>query len=719
MTVPRTAKHPIAHAAVPRIEMARKYPQVHLRTDILRKQAVFLPTTVKGFYFMNNRDDEYLSGATREIHVPEYDTAFTDSSSDSFQSSPGQSGTEHNLNYYQRMRNAGSFDDIGRQNSFRDSYESGQDAGRFNGYRGNGDQAASFSGYRGNNYNDAPYDDEYQDDPSDDTYDIGDDYDFGFKPKKRRNPRPDRYDDNDSYGNHSGRGGRPTNDYDDDYGRRPRRKRRHPVRRFFLTLLGIILVLIVLVAVFLHIAFSRMNRVEPVADTTADKATEAAGVDAYEERGVMNILLVGEDAREGETQTRSDTMIICSLNAKTRQITLVSLMRDTYVPIAGTDYSAKLNAAYAAGGLETLDETVQENFGIDIDGNAVVDLDGFLEAITSVGNLDIDLTYDEATYMNANEGLGSSVDNAQVDEPWGLVEGVNSLTPEQALCYARMRYVGNSDWDRVNRQKKIIQAAFAKMKSNPFRMLKVMNQAAPSITTDMTDLYLTRACIFALLCGSDMNAATLPGDGMYYSDTIDGQSVLVPDLNACHKALISYLYGSSADDSIFKSTPSATPTPAPKASSDTGGTDASDNDDQTWTEPVYTVPDNSGQQAAPDTDIADIPANGDDGSSGAGTTDGTYDNGTTGTDNSGYDNSGTGNGDYDNSGYDNTGTDNSGYDGTGTDNSGYNDNGADNSGYDSSGTANGGYDNSGYDNTGTDTSGYDNAGDAAQNANAG
>ena len=139
---------------------------------------MFLPTTAKGFYFMNNRDDEYLSGATREIHVPEYDTAFTDSSSDSFQSSPGQSGAEHNLNYYQRMRNAGSFDDIGRQNSSRDSYESGQDAGRFSGYRGNSDQTASFSGYRGNDYNDAPYDDEYQDDPSDDTYDIGDDYDL-------------------------------------------------------------------------------------------------------------------------------------------------------------------------------------------------------------------------------------------------------------------------------------------------------------------------------------------------------------------------------------------------------------------------------------------------------------------------------------------------------------------------------------------------------------
>ena len=646
---------------------------------------------------MNNRDDEYLNGATREIHVPEYDTTFTSPSSDSFQNVSGQFNAEQNLNYYQRMRGTAGSDDIGRQESYDSYYGSGRQTENFSRYRDSGYDDAG--GYRDTSFDDR-YADEYSDDPSDDTYDIGDDYDFGFRPKKKKKSGSDRYDN-----------------YGDDYGRRPRRRKRHPVRRFFLTLLGIILVLIVLLAVFLHVAFSKLNRVDPVADTTADTATEAAGVDAYQERGVMNILLIGEDAREGETQTRSDTMIICSFNIKTRQITLVSLMRDTYVPIAGTDYSAKLNAAYAVGGLETLDETVQENFGIDIDGNAVVDLDGFLEAITSVGNLDIDLTYDEATYMNANEGLGSSVDNAQVDEPWGLVEGVNSLTPEQALCYARMRYVGNSDWDRVNRQKKIIQAAFAKMKSNPFRMLKVMNQAAPSITTDMTDPYLTRACFYALLCGTDMNAATLPGDGMYYADTIDGQSVLVPDLNACHEALISYLYGSSADGSIFKATTTATPTPAPESTSDTGSTDTTDSNDQTWTEPSYTAPDDTAQQTPPDTDITEIPADGNTDNSAGGTAGGTYDSGGTGTDNSGYDSSGT-----DNSGYDGSGTDNSGYDTSGYDNSGAGNAGYDNSGYDdNSGTGSAGYDgsgtdNSGYDSSGADTSGYDSNGDAQNTA---
>ncbi len=598
---------------------------------------------------MNTRDKEYLNEGTREIHVPEYDTTFTSVSSDPFPEYRSSSAGNPNKNYYQRTQ------------------------------------------------------DEYPDeDPDDDDYDPGDTYDFGFAPRKKKASYRD-YDNYDSHRRNSGNNrGHRRDDFDDDYGRRRHRKKRHPIRKFFLILLGILIALAIAIAVLLHTAFSKLNRVDPVADTTADSATEAAGVETYSERGVMNILLIGEDARAGETQTRSDTMIICSFNSKTRKITLVSLMRDTYVPIAGTDYSAKMNAAYAVGGLETLDETVQENFGIDIDGNAVVDLDGFLKAITSVGNLDIDLSYDEATYMNANEGLGSSVDNAQVNEPWGLVEGVNSLTPEQALCYARMRYVGNSDWDRVNRQKKIIQAAFAKMKSNPFSILKVLNQAAPSITTDMTDPYLTRACLYALLCGSDMNAATLPGDGMFTADSIDGQSVLVPDLNACHEALINYLYGSSANGDLFKAKASSTP------SSTTGTTESdsgADSSEDTWTQTENAIPDDSLPfQDDPDgtTGTYDSSPSEPDGTAntdGNNNADGTYndggaDNGYTG--GAGYDTGSDGTDNYDaGQAPDNGGNDASGNT-AGTDNTGYAPSDTYNSGDDAAGADNAGADNSAY-----------------------
>ena len=91
---------------------------------------------------------------------------------------------------------------------------------------------------------------------------------------------------------------------------------------------------------------------------------------------IKNILIIGQDRREGETgRTRSDTMIICSINTKTNKIYLTSLMRDMYVPIPG--YGAnRINAAYVFGGMDLLDSVIEQDFGVKIDGNVEVDFDG-------------------------------------------------------------------------------------------------------------------------------------------------------------------------------------------------------------------------------------------------------------------------------------------------------------------------------------------------------
>ena len=106
----------------------------------------------------------------------------------------------------------------------------------------------------------------------------------------------------------------------------------------------------------------------------------------------FSFLLIGTDTRKDEANAgRSDTMIICSINKKTDTITLCSLMRDMYVPIPGNG-SNRINAAYTFGGIALLDQTIEENFGVDIDANVVVDFDGFLSALEVIGNLDIELT---------------------------------------------------------------------------------------------------------------------------------------------------------------------------------------------------------------------------------------------------------------------------------------------------------------------------------------
>jgi LCP family protein required for cell wall assembly len=278
---------------------------------------------------------------------------------------------------------------------------------------------------------------------------------------------------------------------------------------------------------------------------------DTANIDVMEDNDIKNILLIGQDARSGESGQRSDSMILCSINTKEKKIKLVTLMRDMYVQIPG--YQAnKLNAAYALGGMELLDTTIEQNFGVNIDGNVEVDFDGFLEALTEVGDLDIELTYDEATYMNANEGLGSADDNAEVNEAWGLKEGVNTLKPEQVLCYARMRYVGNSDWDRTERQKKVIMAASKKVQDlSATKLLSLASKIFPCITTDLSNSeLLSYVKTLSVNHITTIETYRLPVDGTFTEGQIEGMSVLVPNLYLNSAYLQNYLYGKALPDDL-------------------------------------------------------------------------------------------------------------------------------------------------------------------------
>ena len=103
---------------------------------------------------------------------------------------------------------------------------------------------------------------------------------------------------------------------------------------------------------------------------------------------IVNIMLVGQDAREGESVQRSDTMMLVTFNLKTRTITLTSLMRDQYVKIPGYG-STKLNHAYQYGGMNLMNETLQNHFGIEVDGNFEVDFTGFEKIIDLLGGVEI------------------------------------------------------------------------------------------------------------------------------------------------------------------------------------------------------------------------------------------------------------------------------------------------------------------------------------------
>ena len=243
---------------------------------------------------------------------------------------------------------------------------------------------------------------------------------------------------------------------------------------------------------------------------------------------VINILLIGQDRRANEgNRARSDSMILCTLNKKTNTLTMTSFMRDMYVKIPG--YQAnRINASYFLGGSKLLNETLAYNFGVKIDGNIEVDFFGCMKCIDEIGGVEIELNQSEANYLNrhgnwdiTNEGY------------WNLKAGKNLLTGSQAVAYSRIRYVGNGDFERTERQRKVLTAIFNKCKSlSLVEMNNLLNKFLPNLSTDLSRQELLGYATTILTTANKLTIQTqrIPADGTYSNSWISGMAVLLPDL---------------------------------------------------------------------------------------------------------------------------------------------------------------------------------------------
>ena len=244
---------------------------------------------------------------------------------------------------------------------------------------------------------------------------------------------------------------------------------------------------------------------------------------------VINILIIGQDARKGESRQRSDSMILCTVNKTKKTLTLTSFMRDMYVQIPGKQDN-RINASYAMGGMNLLDETLAVNFGIYVDGNVEVDFTGFMDIVDMLGGIDIELTKKEADYLNTR---GNWDVNPSSAGKWKLKEGMNTLTGEQALAYSRIRYVGNGDFGRTERQRKVLTILVNKCKDlNILELNALLQKVLPMITTDLTNSEILSYAleVFPLLSGLTIQTLRIPADGAYSNQSIRGMAVLVPDL---------------------------------------------------------------------------------------------------------------------------------------------------------------------------------------------
>ena len=271
------------------------------------------------------------------------------------------------------------------------------------------------------------------------------------------------------------------------------------------------------------------------------------------EDDILNILLIGQDMREGEEHKLADAMILCSVNRNTKTMTMCSLMRDMYVQLpdyAGhTGTKNRINAAYSLGcawngdrgGMEMLDQLILEQFGVEVDYNVEFDFDSFVRVVDALDGVELDLTEAEAAYLNKQPHLSG-----------GCTEGSNLLDGETALAFVRTRHssAGDSDFFRTGRQRAVVAAVAEKLKGIDIQKLYgLMTEILPMIYTDMTNGQIVSCALKLLPIAGELEIKSqqIPADGTFENARVEiggyPAAVLLPELEKNKQILMDICEG--------------------------------------------------------------------------------------------------------------------------------------------------------------------------------
>lgn len=203
-------------------------------------------------------------------------------------------------------------------------------------------------------------------------------------------------------------------------------------------------------------------------------------------KGYRNIALFGVDARDGELGkgTRSDSIIIASINQDTQEIKLISVFRDTYLNL-GNDIYNKCNAAYANGGPEQAISMLNMNLDLDITDYVTIGFGGLIDSVDALGGIEMEVTQAEISHLN-NYQL-TMADELGVDYTPIEHSGKQLLNGMQATAYCRIRYTKGDDFRRAERQRDVLNAMMEKAKTaSASDLTNMVNSILPEVETSLS-----------------------------------------------------------------------------------------------------------------------------------------------------------------------------------------------------------------------------------------
>ena len=216
---------------------------------------------------------------------------------------------------------------------------------------------------------------------------------------------------------------------------------------------------------------------------------EKLGIDVTVEeneemKGFRNIALFGVDSTTGEleSKTRSDTIIIASINEETKEIKLVSVYRDTFLNL-GNDTYTKCNAAYQKGGPEQAMLMLNTNLDMDITDFVTIGFKGLKDVVDALGGVEIEITQGEISHLNNYQysmAEDMKIEYTPVKEP-----GLQTLNGLQTVAYCRIRQIGN-DFQRTERQRTVLTQISEKAKTmNVSQLNKIAESTFSEVYTSL------------------------------------------------------------------------------------------------------------------------------------------------------------------------------------------------------------------------------------------
>lgn len=260
--------------------------------------------------------------------------------------------------------------------------------------------------------------------------------------------------------------------------------------------------------------------------TDQEQATTVS-IPKWDGKEPVHILLMGTDTRDADSNGRSDSMMVATIDPVTKKAYLMSILRDTYVDIPGHG-SSRLNAAYSYGGVELAKETVSNLLGIPIDYYVTIDFEGFKTLVDTIGGVEIDVEKD----MNYTDGG----DQHRYDIH--LTKGLQHLDGTHALQYVRFRHDATSDFTRTERQRKFLTALAAELQSSTsiVKLPSILSSIAPYLHTNLSLTDMIKLSSLGLDINLDKTEKLqIPPNHLLQEIKVKGASVIGVDNRKLHE----------------------------------------------------------------------------------------------------------------------------------------------------------------------------------------